>query len=50
MFLSLILTYIIFKLEKDKVIKKDKNKINDDKKNKYYKSSIRDNINITLQI
>ena len=35
MFLSLILTYIIFKLEKDKDkdkdIKKDKNKINDDK-------------------
>lgn len=35
MFLSLILTYIIFKLEKDKDIKKDKNKINDGKgKNK----------------
>ena len=35
MFLSLILTYIIFKLEKEKDIKKDKNKINDGKgKNK----------------
>ena len=31
MFLSLILTYIIFKLEKDKDINKDKNKINDGK-------------------
>ena len=35
MFLSLILTYIIFKLEKEKDIKKDKNKINEGKgKNK----------------
>ncbi len=35
MFLSLILTYIIFKLEKEKDIKKDKNKTNDGKgKNK----------------
>ena len=42
MFLSLILTYIIFKLEKEKDIKKDKNKINDGKgKNKLLpKSSI----------
>ena len=40
MFLSLILTYIIFKLEKDKDIKKDKNKINDDKeKNKLLQKS-----------
>ena len=41
MFLSLILTYIIFKLEKDKDIKKDKNKINDDKeKNKLLQKNI----------
>ena len=40
MFLSLILTYIIFKLEKDKDINKDKNKINDDKeKNKLLQKS-----------
>ena len=40
MFLSLILTYIIFKLEKNKDIKKDKNKINDDKeKNKLLQKS-----------
>ena len=40
MFLSLILTYIIFKLEKDKDINKDKNKINDGKeKNKLLQKS-----------
>ena len=40
MFLSLILTYIIFKLEKDKDINKDKDKINDDKeKNKLLQKS-----------
>ena len=40
MFLSLILTYIIFKLEKNKDIKKKKNKINEDKeKNKLLQKS-----------